>query len=196
MSDQAAGVYAHGEKVTAWPAHGGKIPVHGGLSPIHGSPNASTIFAIANRANTTVTGTGPQTIQKTGGANSTYDSSAVSSVGIAGNFVLQLSDGGYGANGSAVGGMNADPLTNDSFSGIDYFWLSVGTGWQLQGGGGILPGAYAWIWRVGTALGMGRGATLATAQAAPDFTTTDSNTLFFDSSFFNSNDRIVALLTA
>lgn len=155
-------------------------------------------YAIVNNNNTLVThiGDGVHIIQKTTGTAG-YDASAVSSVGLGGDFVLRIKitgtpTGNYGA------GMDNAPTGSDSYDAIDHEWFrntGLAEWYVFENSAGPITAAftdatYAWIWRTGTTIGYGRGATLATAQAAPDRTVTDSATLFFDSTFFDVGERL------
>ncbi len=145
------------------------------------------IVEIVNHNNTTVTyqGDGVYRIAKTGGSSSSYDASAVSNVGVSGDFVLRLKP--ITDSGQFVG-LSASPLVDDTTT-IDFSWqLYTGFGDRpyisgVAQTGFLTRNTYAWIWRSGTTVGWGRGPDLATAQASPDFTTTSSATLYFDSTF-------------
>lgn len=154
-------------------------------------------LVIVNNANTQVLhpGSGVYTIEDTGGG--VFAAGAVSSVGCASDFILRVK-----MTALFVGvflGMNSDRLTDDNYTSIDYAWAnpSGGTG-QIYESGALVttPGgsSYFWIWRVGTSLNYGRGATFAIASAAIDRTVTDSSTLYFDSSFGGAGDKAEVLL--
>lgn len=155
--------------------------------------------AIVNNANTTVTHLGDSVyeIEKTSGVADTYDASAVSSAGVTGDFVLRLAPVAGSANYG--GGVTSDPLANDSYDTVDRLALYVPSTpeWTIfengvQVAGGLTPSTYFWIWRIGSSLNYGRGATLGAAQASPDRTVTDSSTLYFDSSFRTVGNKIEA----
>lgn len=153
-----------------------------------------TPISIVNRANTTVvdTGGGVYTIERTGGATA----SAVSSVGCPGNFILRVKD--LVSSNGVFFGMNTDPLTGDDLGSIDFAWVTLFG--QIYESGVLIssPGAvatYYWIWRIGSTLYYGRGATFAAASASPDRSLTNSATLYFDSSISANNEKIEAYLT-
>ena len=154
---------------------------------------------IANNANTTVTYRGGSVyeVEKTAGVNG-YNASAVSSVGITGDFVLRLRPLVF-LNGMFVG-VNSDPLTDNGDASIDFAWAanSATSGVIFESGSTPLGGSttlsgYFWIWRSGTTLGYGTGADLATAQASPVRTVTTSATLYFDSTIFTVGERFESL---
>lgn len=168
--------------------------------------------AIVNHNNTTITslGGGAYRIAKSAGG-SAWNASAVSPTFTTGDFVLRSTrptNAGVSAGGMV--GVNSDPLTDDSYASIDfgYFFNTSANSWYWglngaatnnagdtgdPGSGGSL---YVWIWRTAGVLGMGRGATLAAAQAAPDHTEANSSTLYFDSSLFTSGSQIDVAFTA
>lgn len=156
--------------------------------------------AIINSANTTVTDLGGDVwrVEKTGGSASTYDADAVGTVGFTGDFVLRLKK--VAGAGWYMGGMNADPTSASDLSSIDRAWGQLSDTWTIfengsvQGTSFLADATYAWIWRTGTSLSYGRGATLVAAQSSPDRTVTDSNTLYFDSTFSNVGEQIEAFL--
>jgi hypothetical protein len=160
-------------------------------------------FAIINHNNTQVlhTGSGVYRIEKISGVDGTRDGGAVSSVGAASDFVLRLKQIATGANTTVYqygGGVNSDPLTDDTHSTIDFLWFYIqgANAWAIFESDidllEVSSSGYAWIWRTGTSLGYGRGATLAAAQAAPDRTTTSTGTLYFDSTLWGIGDTIEA----
>jgi hypothetical protein len=163
---------------------------------------APTGLAIVNNNGTTVTHLGDSvySIEKTGGTGSAYDAGAVSSSGVSGPFVLRLK---HLTNGSPTnawfGGVNNDPTTDDSHV-MDYSWVyKDGSGfWDIYEGGAsqaanVGNDEYAWMWRTGTTLGYGRGASFNAALNSPDRTQTTSATLYFDSSLYGANVKIQAL---
>jgi len=163
-------------------------------------PIPSGSYAITDHANTSVVhiGSGVHTITKSANDGS-FNASAVSSVGLTGDFVLRVK--ALDIPGGIFVGMNSDPLTDDSYTSIDFAWrnplTTISEIWEsnTQILTGIPSGTYFWIWRVGTTLGYGRGNDLATAQASPDRTTTSSATLYFDSSFLAIGDKVEVLLS-
>ncbi len=156
---------------------------------VEAAPSSS--YAIVNNANTQVLhlGSGVYSVEKIS-ASGAYDADAVSTVGMAGDFVLRLKNISNGSPVNAwLAGVNSDPLTDSNFTSIDYAFLYNQTSgqWGIYENGGAVAvnlgnDTYAWIWRAGTTLGYGRGADLATAKAAPDRTQTTSATLYFDCS--------------
>lgn len=156
-----------------------------------------SLIPIINNVNTTVTndGAGVYTIEKTSGVDNSYDASAVSSVGVSGDFVLRLEEQ---TNTGDFLGLSVNPLVSDDAN-IDFAWqLYTGLGWRPEKNsvaqtGFLTPAAYAWIWRIGSTLYWGRGSTLADAQASPDFTDTSSATLKFDSTlaFLNKTNGVL-----
>lgn len=153
-------------------------------------------YGIVDNGNTTVThlGGGIFTVEKTAGASAYGNASAVSSIGTTGDFVLRVN--ATALPGGMMVGMNSDPLTDNDYLSIDYTWNNPhpGLGTIYESGVNISsPGGSAnhWIWRVGTTLYYGRGADLATAQAAPDRTVAGATaTLYFDSSFLSIGDKV------
>lgn len=160
---------------------------------------------VVNNANTTVTplGGGEYTIEKTAGTDGAYDASAVSTTSFSGDFLLRARLLTEGANSNlTMVGMNSDPLADNNYASIDYAWAwahGSDTWWIYQGGTMILqflaPATYVWIWRQGTSLKMGRGATLADAAASPDQSLTSSATLYFDSSLWSTGDKFEIYLS-
>lgn len=158
-------------------------------------------YSIVDNGNTITwhVGEGVHRIQKIAGA-ADYDAGAVSTAGAAGDFVIRLrpiTTSGANAYGA---GANSDPLTNNYYDTIDFLALYVpgGNTWSIYENGvnqlsALANSTYFWIWRTGTTLGYGRGATLGAAQAAPDRTTTNSATLYFDSTFWSIADEMEAL---
>lgn len=150
---------------------------------------------IVNRSGTSVVPLGDNvyTAEKTAGTFA-WDSDAVGTVGYAGDFYLRLKQltGGTGF----YAGMNTDPLTDSSYTSIDYALVFTGSAWLVSESGATVGSSfgsasdYGWIWRSGTTLGYGHGATLAAAMAAPDRTLTTSATLYFDSSLVQLGDKI------
>lgn len=161
-----------------------------------------TVFpAISNVSGTTVTAIGGSlyTIEKTGGVTATYDAAAVSASGFSGNFSLQMRQT-VGNSGPFIG-VSANPTAANGAI-IDRSWqlFSTGTLWRMfesgtLQGGSLAASAYAFIWRTGSTVGYGRGATLAAAQAAPDRTVTDTSSLFLDCSLPNTSDKIEVLFS-
>lgn len=158
-------------------------------------------YPIVNNNNTDVghVGNGVYRITKTAGVFGAYDAGAVSQTGITGDFVLQLTPAFN--NNLWFAGLNTDPLTNDDYTSIDFAWgFDPGTSqwFVFESGVGLTSGlahlTSVWIWRSGTAIGYGRGADLATAQASPDRTTTSSATLYFDSSLYTTTSSFDAYL--
>jgi hypothetical protein len=154
--------------------------------------------ALSNHANTLVTHKGGSVyeIVKVSGAASAFDADAVSSSGQTGDFVLRLRQLRLIGSG-IIAGVNADPTTDSTYTGIDRAWDYFGS-WQIIEnatffGSALADATYSWIWRTSGTIGYGRGSTLATAQASPDRTVADSNTLFFDSSLNSVGDRFEAL---
>jgi hypothetical protein len=160
-------------------------------------------YLIVNHNNTQVlaSGGGVFTVEKISGAVDTRDAGAVSQIGLTGDFVLRLKHLSTIDNLAWNAGMNSDPLTDDDYASIDFSWFYTPSSalWTV-GESGAFPTAnfadatYAWIWRVGTTLGYGRGADLATAQASPDRTVTTSATLYFDSSIPSIGGQFEVLL--
>jgi hypothetical protein len=176
-----------------------------GLPGFTGRGPGSTPIAIANRAGMTVTSpsTGVYQVLKTAGVDA-YNASAVSAIGLAGDFTLRVK---HLQNGNTVqgyfAGMNADPLTDDGFAGIDRAWnrFEAGSSWNIYENGaqilaGLADATYCWMWRRTGQLFYGRGATFGVALAAPDRQVADANILFFDSTAFSINDKFEAQLVA
>lgn len=142
-------------------------------------------------------GKGVHTIEKVAPGTGPYDAGAVSSAAVTGDFVLRLrhiaATSGYGA------GVNSDPLSDDSYTSIDNLWIGGASAlWTIYESGGAIAGpfannGYAWIWRVGSVLGYGRGPDLATAKASPDRLTTSTGPLYFDSTLSVQGDEFEAL---
>lgn len=153
-------------------------------------------YAIVDNGGTLVVyqGDGVHWIERTTSAGG-FTAGAVSTAGFAGDFVLRLKMLAF--VGASIVGMNSDPLTDNDFGGIEHAWEP--TFGQIYENGLIAtsPGTtptYYWIWRVGTNLSYGRGATLPDAMAAPDRTVVTSATLYFDSSFAGDGDKVEVLL--
>ena len=133
-------------------------------------------------------GGGVTRITKGGGVPSTFDASAVSSLGM-GDFVLRINARAAGAN-DIIAGVSNDPLVDNGFNNVRYGWdvTAAGPGYIFESNvaraGPLAAATYFWIWRIGTTLSYGRGATLAIAQGAPDRQVTESQSLYFDSSIY------------
>jgi len=164
-------------------------------------PIPSGSYAITDHANTSVVhiGSGVHTITKSANDGS-FNASAVSSVGLTGDFVLRVKS--LLINGGIYLGMNSDPLADNTEASIDFAWnnpFSVLGNIRESGAliaSGLGSSDYHWIWRVGTTLGYGRGPDIATAQASPDRTVPGtSGTLYFDSSFLAIGDKAEVLLS-
>lgn len=161
-------------------------------------------YAIVDNANTLVThvGDGVHIVEKYTGVSG-YNASAVSQVGIAGNFVLRMRGLTTTSSNYFGGGMNSDPLLDNDYSSVDRLLLNAPSlnRWDLFESGGLITAGVAtnadftWIWRIGTSLNYGHGATFAAAQATPDRTVTDSSTLYFDSVFTDVGDKLEVLLS-
>lgn len=146
-------------------------------------------------ANVTVTAQGNDfyRIQKTGGVNGNYDAAAYGPQAFTGDFTIQIKVPAVGTGVMFVAA-NSDPLTDNSYASLDYAyayvtpntWVIYSGGSQLFSGLSSAP-LYAWIWRISGTLYMGRGNTLAQAQAAPDYSVANSNTMFLDSSGRDTN---------
>lgn len=161
----------------------------------------SSPVPIVNRANTTVTaqGGGVYRIAKTGGADGAFDASAVSAVGLPGDFTLKMVLST--PNDSQLGwlGVNSDPLTdNDYISGDFGVLLSTGEWYIYESGGN--PASFTdnatavWIARRGTTLTYRQGATFAGAaisRTVPDV----PGTLYFDSSIQDTTAVVDVTLT-
>lgn len=155
-------------------------------------------FAIVDNGNTQVVhlGSGVYSIEKIAGSSGVYDAGAVSSSGIADDFVVRLEEAG--GTGSYLAGASDTPLADNDYPSIDYSWLlfQASFGWRVFTGpnpqtGYFAPQTYAWIWRTGTDVFWGRGATLADAKAAPDYTVAGSTgTFYFDSAFPFVGDKV------
>lgn len=162
-------------------------------------PPLANALAIVNKANTTVyhLGSSVYSVEKTGGAAATYDSDAVSSVGMASDFVLRIKPVNY--TGPWMAGVNTDPLTDSSYTSLDYAMQNNSGSWNLfessvQVVVGIAEATYGWIWRVGTDLFYGVGATFAIAKVSPSRTVNSvSSTLYFDSSVSGSASKFEVL---
>jgi hypothetical protein len=168
-------------------------------SAVYGVGDAVSLadpVVIANNANTTVAalGDGGYSVEKTGGVNGAYDASAVSALGCAGDFILRIKNI---ATGEYMVGMNTDPTTDNNYTSIDYWWAFYGgLYWQTNGGAnGMASAPFAWIWRTGTNLYFGTGATFEDVLAAPNSVVADVvATLYFDSSLFATGAKFEAHL--
>jgi hypothetical protein len=139
-------------------------------------------------------GSGVYTISANAGG---FASSAISSLGIAGDFVLRIKALGFAA--AAMVGMNSDPLTSTYFDTIDFAWEpTFGQIYENSAAAVASPGttaAYYWIWRIGTNLYYGRGATQIEAAVTPDRTVGGvSGTLYFDSTLGTVGDSVEVVL--
>lgn len=158
----------------------------------------SNTYAIVNNTNTTVAhvGAGVYEIEKTAGTNGAFDADAVSSASASGDFVLRLTP--LVITNELVG-VNSDPTADSNYTSIDFAVDFTGlTTFSIYESGVQIStlnavSTYAWIWRTGTTLGYGSGATLAAAQASPYRTTTSSAALYFDSSLNATGARVAAL---
>ena len=156
--------------------------------------------AIVNNSGTTVTPQGSDVyrVEKTGGADGSWDADAVAATGFTGDFVVRVQP--LQNNKSKMFGITSDPLANSSFNTLDYaLYLEPGTAVGdyysngSQAGTGALYGAhYFSTWRffmrrVGTTLTFLKGLTDNIADATVDFTFNSvTGTLFFDCSINGS----------
>jgi hypothetical protein len=75
-------------------------------------------FTLINRNGMTIAG---RTVTKTGGTNATWDSSVISAESFTGGATMSFVPGSAtGGNNAFYIGLNSDPLTDNSFSSIDY----------------------------------------------------------------------------
>jgi hypothetical protein len=144
---------------------------------------------VSNAANTTVTSKeyGWWTVQKSGGTNGVYDAAAVSATGFSGAFVLAIKPGQLTGLGHI--GMNSDPNTNNSNSGIDYgFVINATTATANNNGTNgsattIGASHYLFLVRSGTTLTLRYGTSEDyTAATTLQTYTSVSSTLYFDCS--------------
>lgn len=162
-------------------------------------------LVIANQANTTVTslGAGVYRAEKTAGAAATYDASAVSSTGIAGDFVLRIR--ALQTDKSMFIGIDAAPTVSNDHLTIDRS-INFNSAGEIRGyeNGTLVAGPlsyttadYFFLQRVGTAITMSRGTgpTIATATATWTFTA-DASTFFFDSSIADTNGAVEVKMIA
>lgn len=150
---------------------------------------------ISNAANTTVTSKeyGWWTVRKTGGVNGTYDAAAVSATSFAGDFVLTIKPAQL--TGTAHIGMNADPNTNNSNSGIDYGFVIATTTATANNNGAsgssttISAATYLFLVRSGTTLTLRYGTSEDyTAATTLQTYSAVSTTLYFDCSIQTANN--------
>lgn len=140
--------------------------------------------AIVNAANCTVTAGagGTLVVAKTGGADGTFDASAVSDAGIDGPFVLWVKPP---ASGLFYVGVSADPLAGIAPSSIERAVQINGAIWRASDSGFPKPASfpvatYVWMRRAGGVIDYLSGPTLAGAvvrRSIPD----PGTRLFFDS---------------
>ena len=151
----------------------------------------TVVLPIVNNVGTSVSDLGGNSyrITKVSGGFA-YNADAVGTVGYTGDFLLRLSPAST-FSGNWIGGMNTDPLTDSDYASIDYGLLSDGTNWFVFESGANIGSStphntFGWIWRSGTTLNYGTGATFGAASASPIRTVTSvSATLYFDSAFAN-----------
>lgn len=165
----------------------------------------TTPTTIVNHSNTTVTalGGGEYQIEKTGGVNAVQDAGAVSSTGLAGDFLLTVramqTDKSVwvmtGTNPTASLG-NADRTHMILFDNVGQARVYTSSG-LVAGPFGYSAAQYWFIRRVGTTVTILSGATAAIDSASLVYTyvAASSATLFFDSSLFHSNTIIRASFT-
>jgi hypothetical protein len=185
-------------------AIGGRILLESGSPDGYLLEDGSGVYLLDTNAeivaniNTSVTalGSGVYRITKNTGANG-YNADAVSTVGFTGDFVVEVSRPAIGNNfdQSAVG-VSADAASFSTL-GLDYsiVWDQASGRWYIYEGGSYVlinyleSGGKAYIWRTGTTLGYGTGASLATAQASPARTVNGVTArLYFDSSLYFNGD--------
>lgn len=163
------------------------------------SPSWAAIF---NNANTTVGDqvSGVHRITKTGGVASTWDSDAISAMSFAGDFVLMAQP--LQTNADLIVGVNADPLTDSDWAGIDRGMLFSSDGNIYFVGSGFLSGALAvyqtnrfyFIRRSGTVVDLLWNTTndVTTATSLSDFGGLHTYTAdtYFDSSLYTSGGAV------
>lgn len=149
-----------------------------------------TPVALVNAANTTVTdlGGGVYSIQKTGGADGAFDASFRASTGFGGDFAIRIEVVTPSASWEAIG-VSPDPTTGNTMAAIYFaFVRQNASNWMVYANGNQLvpstgTGAYSFIWRQGSTLFFGHGATLQEAAAAPVYVSYNvTGPLFVDSS--------------
>lgn len=159
---------------------------------------------ISNHANTTVTslGGGVYRVEKTGGGAGAPDASAVSSVGLTGDFVLRIQM--LQTNKEMSVGINDDPLTDNLASSINRAWYfnasaacaprenDIGAGPAAA----YTTAQYRFIRRVGTTITYLVGATADVSVATLVATgTAQAGTVYFDSTLTDLNGKVDVLLT-
>lgn len=159
-------------------------------------------FPIANNVGTSVDFLGNDSwrITKVSGGVG-YNADAVGTVALTGDFTLRISPAVvYNGNGW-LAGFNSDPLTDSSYTSLDYALLSDNVNWYVFESGAqldtIAQNTFGWIWRSGTSLYYSSGATFAAASASPVRTVTGvSGTFYFDSSLSSDGTVVDVMLTA
>lgn len=160
---------------------------------------AAPAFLVTNSANTTVTDLGGSEYQitKTGGVEATYDASANSSTALTGDFIIRFTPQTDGL-GFFVG-VNSDPLTDDTYTSIDYalFFTDVPNVqyWESGVAVGTAKATYTigdnlYLKRSGSTLSYGHGGTDGVTGYTESGTATTSATLYFDSAFRNSSASV------
>lgn len=159
---------------------------------------------IANHANTTVAaqGGGVYRVTKTGGVNGSADASAVSATAMPGDFTIRIQT--LQTNKDIGFGVNADPLTDDSYTSIDRMLLfTAGAAVVVYENGSsvVAPASYVtsqywFIRRTGSAIEIrvGTSTDIALSSLVANFTSL-SGTLYFDSSLLGSSGAADVLIT-
>lgn len=143
---QQQGIYVHGDKVIAWPVHGGLVPVHGSspvypAGPAHGSANADPVVAALSAgslafdaANGWTTGQNPPALAITLPADGTVQ------VGDWYRLIYGTSSTLSGATNAPWHQITSDDVLNDSVGntydwgvtqlpgGLTYFGVQLGRG--------------------------------------------------------------------
>jgi hypothetical protein len=163
-------------------------------------PVVETPIAIVANGGTIVVaaqGGGVYRISKSGGVDGTWDADAVSSVGAAGDFTLQAVPRQNGAAG--IVGMNADPLTDSSYTSIDFAIDFFSDGNVTLFESNVVAGSLGpysalqtwWIYRRSGRLYYARGGTGPANAEIVRGPVASSATLFFDSSIQNINTCLI-----
>jgi hypothetical protein len=162
-----------------------------------GTPiTAKSNKAIQNNVNTTVTHLGSDVyeVEKTAGGTG-WNADAVSALSASGDFILRITPGA--SSGDSVWGVNADPLTNSHYTGIDWAWgISGATAYTYNNGvagATVAFDTYLWLERIGTNLYFRTGPTAGTLVRTEAGVT---GALYFDSSLYLSGSKVQVLFSA
>lgn len=170
-----------------------------GPPPGGASAPASPTFAMVNGANTSIVdqGSSEYLITMNGGTDGAWGtSSARSTTPLTGDFILRIIP--QQINKNMMIGINTDPTTDNTFSGLDYaiyFDAAAANRWENGSAVSTVKNPFAafdtfFIKRAGTTLTFGYGGTDGVTGFTAVTTGTNAATFYFDSAFLNTGGAV------